>query len=272
MGPDARPEIAVPDGTSDTPPAWELSMSSGAFPSCWEPPVCPGVGPESLTRDPNDRQCETVTYADPPLLVLAGAGSGKAHAPTYRIAYLSVMGRARAGETLAVTFTDKATAGMCERAGALVGDDTRYMWVPTSHLARVRLLHYKHEAAGLFSPFAIYDAQDSQRLIRMVLKTMDVDIKRFTPKMVTVRISDAKNELIDPARYTEATGKDPASRIIADACVEYDKHMRALNAPDFDDLTIRTVDLLHENPLIAEYYHRYFRHIFMGEYQDTNHA
>ena len=146
------------------------------------------------------------------------------------------------------------------------------MWVSTFHSACVRLLRYEHEAAGLSSSFTIYDAQDSQRLIQMVLKAMDVDIKRFTPKMVAARISDAKNELIGPARYAETAGKDPVSRIVADAYVEYDKRMRASNALDFDDLIMRTVELLRDNPLIAEHYHRRFRHILVDEYQDTNHA
>ena len=146
------------------------------------------------------------------------------------------------------------------------------MWVSTFHSACVRLLRYEHEAAGLSSSFTIYDAQDSQRLIQMVLKAMDVDIKRFTPKMVAARISDAKNELIGPARYAETAGKDPVSRIVADAYIEYDKRMRASNALDFDDLIMRTVELLRDNPLIAEHYHRRFRHILVDEYQDTNHA
>ena len=230
------------------------------------------MDPESLTRGLNDRQREAVTHAGSPLLILAGAGSGKTRVLTHRIAYLLATGRARAGEILAITFTNKAAAEMRERAGALVGDDARRMWVSTFHSACVRLLRYEHEAAGLSSSFTIYDAQDSQRLIQMVLKAMDVDIKRFTPKMVAARISDAKNELIGPARYAETAGKDPVSRIVADAYVEYDKRMRASNALDFDDLIMRTVDLLRENPLIAEHYHRRFRHILVDEYQDTNHA
>ena len=230
------------------------------------------MDPESLTRGLNDRQREAVTHAGSPLLILAGAGSGKTRVLTHRIAYLLATGRARAGEILAITFTNKAAAEMRERAGALVGDDARRMWVSTFHSACVRLLRYEHEAAGLSSSFTIYDAQDSQRLIQMVLKAQDVDIKRFTPKMVAARISDAKNELIGPKRYAETAGKDPVSRIVADAYVEYDKRMRASNALDFDDLIMRTVDLLRDNPLIAEHYHRRFRHILVDEYQDTNHA
>ena len=272
LGSDAWPEIAVPGGASGAPSAWEPPASSGGFSSGWERPSRPGVDPESLTRGLNDRQREAVTHAGSPLLILAGAGSGKTRVLTHRIAYLLATGRARAGEILAITFTNKAAAEMRERAGALVGDDARRMWVSTFHSACVRLLRYEHEAAGLSSSFTIYDAQDSQRLIQMVLKAMDVDIKRFTPKMVAARISDAKNELIGPARYAQTAGKDPVSRIVADAYVEYDKRMRASNALDFDDLIMRTVDLLRENPLIAEHYHRRFRHILVDEYQDTNHA
>ena len=272
LGSDAWPEIAVPGGASGTPSAWEPPASSGGFSSGWERSSRPGVDPESLTRGLNDRQREAVTHAGSPLLILAGAGSGKTRVLTHRIAYLLATGRARAGEILAITFTNKAAAEMRERAGALVGDDARRMWVSTFHSACVRLLRYEHEAAGLSSSFTIYDAQDSQRLIQMVLKAMDVDIKRFTPKMVAARISDAKNELIGPARYAETAGKDPVSRIVADAYVEYDKRMRASNALDFDDLIMRTVELLRDNPLIAEHYHRRFRHILVDEYQDTNHA
>ena len=272
LGSDAWPEIAVPGGASGAPSAWEPPASSGGFSSGWERPSRPGVDPESLTRGLNDRQREAVTHAGSPLLILAGAGSGKTRVLTHRIAYLLATGRARAGEILAITFTNKAAAEMRERAGALVGDDARRMWVSTFHSACVRLLRYEHEAAGLSSSFTIYDAQDSQRLIQMVLKAQDVDIKRFTPKMVAARISDAKNELIGPARYAETAGKDPVSRIVADAYVEYDKRMRASNALDFDDLIMRTVDLLRDNPLIAEHYHRRFRHILVDEYQDTNHA
>ena len=264
------PDIAVPGGGSGEASAWEAAPASSA--PAWGEPRRPGVDPESLTRGLNDRQREAVTHAGSPLLILAGAGSGKTRVLTHRIAYLLATGRARAGEILAITFTNKAAAEMRERAGALVGDDARRMWVSTFHSACVRLLRYEHEAAGLSSSFTIYDAQDSQRLIQMVLKAQDVDIKRFTPKMVAARISDAKNELIGPKRYAETAGKDPVSHIVADAYVEYDKRMRASNALDFDDLIMRTVDLLRDNPLIAEHYHRRFRHILVDEYQDTNHA
>ena len=266
----AWPEITVPGGAFGKPSVWEEAPASSV--PVWDEPRRPGVDPDSLTRGLNDRQREAVTHAGSPLLILAGAGSGKTRVLTHRIAYLLATGRARAGQILAITFTNKAAAEMRERAGFLVGDDARRMWVSTFHSACVRLLRYEHEAAGLSSSFTIYDAQDSQRLIQMVLKAQDVDIKRFTPKMVAARISDAKNELIGPARYAELAGKDPVSRIVAAAYVEYDKRMRASNALDFDDLIMRTVELLRDNPLIAEHYHRRFRHILVDEYQDTNHA
>ena len=267
---DGWPESGVPGGESGEPSAWEPAQAS--FESSWNQPQRPSVNPDSLTRGLNDRQREAVTHEGSPLLILAGAGSGKTRVLTHRIAYLLATGRARAGQILAITFTNKAAAEMRERAGSLVGDDARRMWVSTFHSACVRLLRYEHEAAGLSSSFTIYDAQDSQRLIQMVLKAQDVDIKRFTPKMVAARISDAKNELIGPARYADLAGKDPVSRIVAAAYVEYDKRMRASNALDFDDLIMRTVELLRDNPLIAEHYHRRFRHILVDEYQDTNHA
>ena len=266
----AWPEITVPGGAFGEPSVWEEAPASSV--PVWDEPRRPGVDPDSLTRGLNDRQREAVTHAGSPLLILAGAGSGKTRVLTHRIAYLLATGRARAGQILAITFTNKAAAEMRERAGVLVGDEARRMWVSTFHSACVRLLRYEHEAAGLSSSFTIYDAQDSQRLIQMVLKAQDVDIKRFTPKMVAARISDAKNELIGPARYAELAGKDPVSRIVAAAYVEYDKRMRASNALDFDDLIMRTVELLRDNPLIAEHYHRRFRHILVDEYQDTNHA
>ena len=266
----AWPEITVPGGAFGEPSVWEEAPASSV--PVWDEHRRPGVDPDSLTRGLNDRQREAVTHAGSPLLILAGAGSGKTRVLTHRIAYLLATGRARAGQILAITFTNKAAAEMRERAGVLVGDDARRMWVSTFHSACVRLLRYEHEAAGLSSSFTIYDAQDSQRLIQMVLKAQDVDIKRFTPKMVAARISDAKNELIGPARYAELAGKDPVSRIVAAAYVEYDKRMRASNALDFDDLIMRTVELLRDNPLIAEHYHRRFRHILVDEYQDTNHA
>jgi len=228
--------------------------------------------PQALLDGLNPEQRAAVTHDGGPLLIMAGAGSGKTRALTHRIAYLLATGRARAGEILAITFTNKAAAEMRERVGDLVGPDARRMWVSTFHSACVRILRAEHAAAGLASTFTIYDAQDSQRLLQMVLKAQDVDVKRFTPKMVAARISDQKNELVTPSQYAESAPNDPVSRIVAQAYPEYQRRLSQANALDFDDLIMRTVHLLSENPGIAEHYHRRFRHILVDEYQDTNHA
>ncbi|QPK81626.1 UvrD-helicase domain-containing protein [Schaalia sp. ZJ405] len=228
--------------------------------------------PDSLLEGLNDQQRQAVVHQGDPLLIMAGAGSGKTRVLTHRIAYLLATGRARAGQILAITFTNKAAAEMRERVSQLVGDDARRMWVSTFHSACVRLLRYEHQAVGLPSSFTIYDAQDSQRLIQMILKADNVDVKRFTPKMIAARISDLKNELITPQRYADTAGKDPISRIVSQTYSQYANRLAQANAVDFDDLIMRTVQLLTENPAIAEHYHRRFRHVLVDEYQDTNHA
>ena len=238
------------------------------------PAVDPVPGPDrqDLLDGLNDRQREAVVHEGGPLLIMAGAGSGKTRVLTHRIAHLLETGRARPGEILAITFTNKAAAEMRERVEDLVGPEARRMWVSTFHSACVRILRHEHEAAGLTSSFTIYDAQDSQRLIQMVLKAADVDVKRFSPKLVAARISDLKNELITPARYAEDAPKDPVSAVVVGAYREYDKRLHQANALDFDDLIMRTVQLLQDHPAIAEHYHRRFRHVLVDEYQDTNHA
>ena len=272
---DGWPPAAVPGGAPGAAPASGAgpgARAQGTFEWTQSAYASPAGDPEELTRGLNDRQRASVEHRGAPLLIMAGAGSGKTRVLTHRIAYLLATGQARAGQILAITFTNKAAAEMRERIAALVGDEAGRMWVSTFHSACVRILRYEHEAAGLSGSFTIYDAQDSQRLMQMVLKAQDVDVKRFTPKMVAARVSDLKNELIGPERYTEVAGKDPVSRIVAAAYAEYDKRLRDSNAVDFDDLIMRTVLLLQRNPLIAEHYHRRFRHILVDEYQDTNHA
>ena len=285
--PPEAPAFDVDDAGDGWPPAAAGGGAPGAAPASGAGPgaraqgtfewtqsayASPAGDPEELTRGLNDRQRASVEHRGAPLLIMAGAGSGKTRVLTHRIAYLLATGQARAGQILAITFTNKAAAEMRERIAALVGDEAGRMWVSTFHSACVRILRYEHEAAGLSGSFTIYDAQDSQRLMQMVLKAQDVDVKRFTPKMVAARVSDLKNELIGPERYAEAAGKDPVSRVVAAAYAEYDKRLRDSNAVDFDDLIMRTVLLLQRNPLIAEHYHRRFRHILVDEYQDTNHA
>ena len=285
--PPEAPAFDVDDAGDGWPPAAAGGGAPGAAPASGAGPgaraqgtfewtqsayASPAGDPGELTRGLNDRQRASVEHRGAPLLIMAGAGSGKTRVLTHRIAYLLATGQARAGQILAITFTNKAAAEMRERIAALVGDEAGRMWVSTFHSACVRILRYEHEAAGLSGSFTIYDAQDSQRLMQMVLKAQDVDVKRFTPKMVAARVSDLKNELIGPERYAEAAGKDPVSRVVAAAYAEYDKRLRDSNAVDFDDLIMRTVLLLQRNPLIAEHYHRRFRHILVDEYQDTNHA
>ena len=246
-----------------------------------EPPSSPGNdrqripagrSDEDLLRGLNDQQRAAVVHEGGPLLIIAGAGSGKTRALTHRIAHLLATGRARPGEILAITFTNKAAAEMRERVAELVGPDARRMWVSTFHSACVRILRAEHEAAGLTSTFTIYDAQDSQRLVQMVLKSQNVDVKQMAPKMVAARISDQKNELVTPGEFADHAPNDPISRVVAAAYAEYQKRLAQANALDFDDLIMRTVRLLEDHPAIAEHYHRRFRHVLVDEYQDTNHA
>ena len=234
--------------------------------------AAPAPDTDALLRGLNDRQRAAVVHEGGPLLIMAGAGSGKTRVLTHRIAYLLETGRARPGEILAITFTNKAAAEMRERVSELVGPDARRMWVSTFHSACVRILRAEHDAAGLTSTFTIYDSQDSQRLLQMVLKSMDVDIKRFSPKLVAARISDLKNELVTPEEYADTAPNDPVSKVVVAAYRDYDKRLRQANALDFDDLIMRTVRLLQDKPLVAEHYHRRFRHVLVDEYQDTNHA
>lgn len=227
---------------------------------------------DALIRGLNDQQTKAVVHDGGPLLIMAGAGSGKTRVLTHRIAYLIHTGAARPGEILAITFTNKAAAEMRERVGALIGRAASRMWVSTFHSACVRILRAEHEAAGLRSSFTIYDAQDSQRLIQIILKVANVDTKRFTPKLIAAKISDLKNELISAKKYSQIAPNDPVSTLVANTYREYDKRMRESNALDFDDLIMRTVELLSSNQHLAEHYHRRFRHILVDEYQDTNHA
>ena len=156
--------------------------------------------PTELVKGLNPAQEQAVTHAGAPLLIIAGAGSGKTRVLTHRIAYLLATGRARPGEILAITFTNKAAAEMRERVAGLVGPAGERMWVSTFHSACVRILRREHEAAGLRSTFSIYDSADSQRLITLIVKELGIDSKRFTPKTFANRISDLKNEPASPGK------------------------------------------------------------------------
>ena len=228
---------------------------------------------EQLLQGLNPAQYEAVIYQGGPLLIVAGAGSGKTRVLTHRIAYLLATGRARGSEILAITFTNKAAAEMRERLETLVGGAGKYMWVLTFHSACVRILRREHEAAGLSSSFSIYDATDSQRLITLIVRELGIDPKRFTPKAFVNRISDLKNELITPLQFAEtANTYNPFERHLAEVYRAYNQRLKAANALDFDDIIMRTVQLLRAKPAIAQLYRRRFRHVLVDEYQDTNHA
>ena len=252
----ARADGAAPSGRP-TGPAWGVTVSD----------------PAELIRGLNPAQESAVTHAGAPLLIIAGAGSGKTRVLTHRIAHLIATGRARPGEILAITFTNKAAAEMRERVTALVGPAGERMWVSTFHSACVRILRREHEAAGLRSTFSIYDAADSTRLITLIVRELGIDPKRFTPKTFAHRISDLKNELITPAQFAErAVTSNPLERHLAEVYRAYAQRLSAANALDFDDIIMRTVSLLQTRPAVAEMYRRRFRHILVDEYQDTNHA
>ena len=231
------------------------------------------VDPDELIRDLNPAQRRAVTHSGSPLLIIAGAGSGKTRVLTRRIAHLIATRRARPGEILAITFTNKAAAEMRERVAALIGPVGERMWVSTFHSACVRILRREHEAAGLRSTFSIYDAADSTRLVTLVVRELGIDSKRFTPKAFAHRISDLKNELVTPEDFAErAVTSNPFERHLAEVYRAYQARLGAANALDFDDLIMRAVRLLQTRPAVAEMYRRRFRHILVDEYQDTNHA
>ncbi len=268
-GPDAAdPDAAGPSQAGDQASGAANATQAGAV-------VNKGANPaaEQLLQGLNPAQYEAVIYQGGPLLIVAGAGSGKTRVLTHRIAYLLATGRARGSEILAITFTNKAAAEMRERLETLVGGAGKYMWVLTFHSACVRILRREHEAAGLRSSFSIYDATDSQRLITLIVRELGIDPKRFTPKAFANRISDLKNELITPLQFAEtANTSNPFERHLAEVYRAYNQRLKAANALDFDDIIMRTVQLLRAKPAIAQLYRRRFRHVLVDEYQDTNHA
>jgi DNA helicase II / ATP-dependent DNA helicase PcrA len=223
----------------------------------------------------NPQQRQAVLHTGSPLLIVAGAGSGKTAVLTRRIAYLLAARDVGVGQVLAITFTNKAAAEMRERVVALVGPRARSMWVSTFHSTCVRILRNQASLLpGLNSNFSIYDADDSRRLLLMIGKDMGLDTKRYSPRLLANGISNLKNELIGPeeAASDAANAGEDLVRIIAEVYAEYQRRLRAANALDFDDLIGETVAVLQAFPQIAQYYRRRFRHILVDEYQDTNHA
>ncbi|WP_414935850.1 DNA helicase PcrA [Amycolatopsis sp. cmx-11-51] len=224
-----------------------------------------------LLDDLNPAQREAVTHAGAPLLVVAGAGSGKTRVLTRRIAYLLAERDVHPGQIMAITFTNKAAAEMRERVSDLVGRRANAMWVSTFHSMCVRILRREAKTLEMSSSFSIYDSDDTKRLITLVSRDLDIDPKRYAPRTLAVHISNLKNELIDPDTAVADAGND-LERRVAEVYVEYQRRLNQANAFDFDDLIMRTVELLKTFPDVAEYYRRRFRHVLVDEYQDTNHA
>jgi len=229
------------------------------------------LDPESLLTGLNGPQRDAVTHAGSPLLIVAGAGSGKTRVLTHRIAYLLAERDVHPGQIIAITFTNKAAGEMKERVAHLVGPRARLMWVSTFHSACVRILRAEHEHAGLKSTFSIYDADDSRRLMQLVARELDLDPKRYQARGLAAQVSNLKNELVEPEEFKDRA-KGPQERAVAEAYVLYQRRLKEAHALDFDDIIMATVHLLQSHPHVAEAYRRRFRHVLVDEYQDTNHA
>jgi DNA helicase II / ATP-dependent DNA helicase PcrA len=226
---------------------------------------------ERLLEGLNAPQREAVLHGSGPLLVLAGAGSGKTRVLTHRIAHLVDSGQAAPGEILAITFTNKAAQEMRERVESLVGPRVKAMWVMTFHSACARMLRSEGDKLGYTRAFTIYDAADSQRLVKRCIDELDIDPKRFTPRAVARQISNAKNQLLDAAAYREQVSSF-FEQTAADVYELYEQRIHAMNAMDFDDLLFRCVNLLEMFTEVRERYENHFRHVLVDEYQDTNRA
>ncbi|MET7438350.1 DNA helicase PcrA [Streptomyces sp. NPDC004082] len=263
---DGTPEHLPDDlfgGRFDAPPSRDAYYRDGA--------ARPAVDPAALLDGLNENQRAAVVHAGSPLLIVAGAGSGKTRVLTHRIAYLLGERHVHPGQILAITFTNKAAGEMKERVEQLVGPRANAMWVMTFHSACVRILRRESKRLGFTSSFSIYDAADSKRLMALVCRDLDLDPKRFPPKSFSAKISNLKNELIDEEDFA-AQAADGFEKTLAQAYAMYQSRLREANALDFDDLIMTTVNLLRAFPDVAEHYHRRFRHVLVDEYQDTNHA
>ena len=219
----------------------------------------------------NDRQREAVTHAGSPLLIVAGAGSGKTRVLTHRIGWLLAERGVHPGEIMSITFTNKAAAEMKERVDALVGRRSGPMWVSTFHSMCVRILRREAKHLGVRSAFSVYDADDTRRLVGIVGRDLELDPKKYAPRALAAQISNLKNELLSPDDAAERAANDHERRV-AEVYGVYQARLRQANAFDFDDLIMETVSLLDRMPAVAEYYRRRFRHVLVDEYQDTNHA
>ncbi|MFE3163514.1 DNA helicase PcrA [Streptomyces sp. NPDC059224] len=257
----------IPDdlfgGQFDAPPDRDAYYRDGA--------ARPAPDPAALLEGLNENQRAAVVHAGSPLLIVAGAGSGKTRVLTHRIAHLLGARQVHPGQILAITFTNKAAGEMKERVEHLVGPRANAMWVMTFHSACVRILRRESKKLGFTSSFSIYDAADSKRLMALVCRDLDLDPKRFPPKSFSAQVSNLKNELVDEEDFA-ARASDGFEKTLAQAYAMYQSRLREANALDFDDLIMTTVNLLRAFPDVAEHYRRRFRHVLVDEYQDTNHA
>ena len=226
---------------------------------------------ETLLEGLNPPQRAAVTHGEGPLLILAGAGTGKTRVLTHRIAYLVQSGIARPGEILAITFTNKAAQEMRDRVGLLLGASVRTMWVSTFHSACARLLRAEAVRLGFTRQFTIYDQADSRRLVKRCIDSLGIDPKRFTPAAIQNQISDAKNKLRDAAAYEQLVG-GYFEQTVAEVYRLYEAELHRMNAMDFDDLLVKMVNVLELFPEVRARYATAFAHVLVDEYQDTNHA
>ena len=226
---------------------------------------------DALLDGLNPEQRAAVVHEGSPLLIVAGAGSGKTRVLTHRIAYLLAARDVAPHEILAITFTNKAAGEMATRVAALVGPRARSMWVMTFHSACVRILRREARRFGYPSSFSIYDQADSQRLMTLTCRELELDAKQFPPKAMAAQVSNLKNELIDYETFA-SRAQTAREKALAEAYGEYQRRLLAAGAMDFDDLIMVTVNLFQALPEVAEQYRRRFRHVLVDEYQDTNHA
>ena len=226
---------------------------------------------DALLGGLNPQQRAAVVHEGGPLLIVAGAGSGKTRVLTHRIAYLLAARDVAPHQILAITFTNKAAGEMAARVAALTGPQARSMWVMTFHSACVRILRREAKRFGYPSSFSIYDQGDSQRLMAMVCRELELDAKQFPPKAMAAQVSNLKNELVDHETFT-GRAQTAREKALAEAYSEYQRRLLAAGAMDFDDLIMVTVNLFQAMPEVADQYRRRFRHVLVDEYQDTNHA
>ena len=237
----------------------------------WEDVAESAPSADALLEGLTEPQARAVRQRGGPLLVIAGAGSGKTRVLTRRIAHLLASGDARPWEIMAITFTNKAADEMRRRVVDLVGDEAREMWVSTFHSACLRILRAHATVLGYERGFTIYDTGDSQNAVERIMKDLDIDLKRLTPRSVLAAISSAKNEMLTPERFADAGSRDnPNHRRLAQIYQLYDAALRRSNAMDFDDLLVNALEVLRRDAGVRESYQRRFRHLLVDEFQDTN--